>query len=525
MISRCALIALWLAATAAWPAAAEARVVRYALLVGSNRGSSDDPLLRHAERDAQRVRDVLFSLSGYLPENTVLLNQPDTASIRRTLISLNERIRRDVSQPDTQAVLFVYYSGHADAEALHLGSAQLELRELSGLVNGSAAQFRLLLLDACRSGAVTRQKGGRPAPAFQVALTERLTGEGAVFLTSSAASEDAQESDELQGSFFTHYFVSGLMGAADADRDGQVSLSEVYSYAYGHTLRASSKSWAGTQHPTFRYQLEGRGDFPMSFPRDNARQRAELVFPAGRSYLVLRGDAEGNVVAEIGRDDQVRSLSVERGRYFIRGREPEALLEGELDAGAGMRIDIGAIALDRVEYARLARKGGGARGTVHGPELGYRLRTPLWKNSSACHGIQLAYTFELAAISFSPRVAGCLASFQNSYLQASTQELALELRAAHAWDIGSRWSVDIGVSLGAQLVTQQFDTRGAAPARESLGGVIGVGPGLKVALFGGLHAFAELSVLTQLLQRRDRERQQLTAAAALAVSAGLGQYF
>jgi hypothetical protein len=507
------------------PATVQARVVRYALLVGANRGSSDDPLLRYAERDASRVRDVLLSLSGYLPENTLLISQPDAASVRRALISLNERIRRDISQPDTQAVLLVYYSGHADAEALHLGAAALELRELSGLVNGSAAQFRLLLLDACRSGAVTRQKGGRPVPAFTVALSERLTGEGAVFLTSSAASEDAQESDELRGSFFTHYFLSGLMGAADADRDGQVSLSEVYKYAYGHTLRATSKSWAGTQHPTFRYQLEGRGDFPMSFPREYARERAELMFPAGRSYLVLRGDAEGSVVGEIGRDDQVRSLSVESGHYFIRGREPEALLEGALDAAAGARVDVGAIALDRVEYARLARKGGSARRLTHGPELGYRVRTPLWKNSAACQGLQLAYPIEFAAISFSPRLAGCLSAFENAYVRAHTQELALELRAARAWDLGSRFSVDLGVSLGAQLVTQQFDSRGSAPARTSLAGAIGVGPGLKVALLGGLHAFAELSVLTQLLERRDRERQQLTAAPALAVSAGLGQYF
>ena len=44
-----------------------------------------------------------------------------------------------------------------------------------------------------------------------------LAGEGVVFLTSSSANEDAHESDTLKGSFFTHYLVSGMLGAADTD--------------------------------------------------------------------------------------------------------------------------------------------------------------------------------------------------------------------------------------------------------------------------------------------------------------------
>ncbi len=161
-------------------------------------------------------------------------------------------------------MLLVYYSGHADAGALHLGGSRLELAELEQLVRGSAAAFRLLVLDSCRSGALTRVKGGTPIPPFDIQLNERVTGEGAVFLTSSSASEDSQESDELKGSFFTHALLSGLLGAADENGDGKVTLDEAYRHAYEATLRASSRTLAGTQHPTFQYDLRGTGDLVLA---------------------------------------------------------------------------------------------------------------------------------------------------------------------------------------------------------------------------------------------------------------------
>ena len=59
-------------------------------------------------------------------------------------------------------------------------------------------------------------------------------------LASSTASELSQESEALRASYFTHHLLSGLRGAADADRDGRVTLSEAYRYAYNRTLVATA---------------------------------------------------------------------------------------------------------------------------------------------------------------------------------------------------------------------------------------------------------------------------------------------
>ena len=176
---------------------AVAGVERFAVLVGNSVGDGDDQHLRYAEADAEKVRDVLVDVGGVRPENVVMLEGATADAVRRALITVNDRIR--VLPEGTDAMLVVYYSGHADALALHLASTRLELDELQRLVRGSAARVRILVVDACRSGSLTRVKGGRRVEPFAITLDDRLGSEGAVFLTSSAANEDAQESDELEG--------------------------------------------------------------------------------------------------------------------------------------------------------------------------------------------------------------------------------------------------------------------------------------------------------------------------------------
>ncbi len=400
---RAALIGCALAA--ATPRPAIAAVERYAVIIGNNAGAADEQSLRYAEDDAEKLHEVLGNLGGFRPENLALLRGKDVATVRRSIIALNDRIRRTVASGRDQALLFVYYSGHADAESLHLGGSSFELGELEALVRGSPATIRLLVLDACRSGAVTRVKGGRPGPDFQILLDERLAGEGVVFLTSSSANEDAHESDSIRGSFFTHYFVSGLLGAADIDGDGKVVLDEAYRFAYENTLRASSRTLGGMQHPTYRYDLKGRGNLALTTLR--SPRRATLSFPEGRTYLVMDGSPGGAVVAEVGVRDRSRTISVRPGRYFIRGRARSYLLEGTVAVSAGKVERVRDDSLARIAYARLARKGSGPVRVVRGMQVGYRLRTPLSSGASVCQGPFVGYAMETRVVNVVPRIGVC----------------------------------------------------------------------------------------------------------------------
>jgi len=511
------VLALILCAT---PAGA---VERYAVVIGNNLGARDEVTLRYAEADAQRVYDVLKDLGGFHAENMVFLRHEDAATARRALIAMNDRIR--ASTGGDQAVLVVYYSGHADAVALHLGSSLLDLRELEQLVRGSASAFRLLVLDSCHSGALTRPKGGKPAPPVPIRLEERLAGEGAVVLAASAADEDAQESDEIKSSFFTHYLVSGLVGAADANHDGKVTLEEAYHYAYESTLRASSRTLAGAQHPSFRYELHGQGGLVLTSVGADPKNRGLLEFPDGRSYLVLQDGADGPVVAEVGVGDRARRVDLRAGRYFVRGRGPDHLLEGTISIGAGETHPVRDGELRRLEYARLVRKGGSALRRVHGPQAGYRLRTGVTSGSSLCQGVFAGYAVEMRHLSVTPRLAWCRSSLQNDTLSASVDAFDAELALAHAFDLP--WvSFEFGVAVGAALFYQTFLTQGVSPPRTTGAFQISATFALTTDLPRGFYLFGLVAGETYFLNQVARNGTTSFAPSfTVAASFGLGRRF
>lgn len=273
---------------------ARAAVNRYALVIGNDAVDRDEVLLRYAEHDADRMAAILTDLGGFSAANVTVLHGGDAEAARAALITINDRIRTTTGE----SMLVVYYSGHADADALHMGTTMFPIPQLEQLVRGSSATFRLLVLDSCRSGSLTRVKGEKTGPAFSIILGDTLSADGVVFWTASAASEDAQESDEVKGSFFTHFLVSGLAGPADLDGDGRVTVAEAYEYARVATLRASSRTLAGTQHPTFREELRGRLDVVLTTP-GQADRRARLRAPIDREMLVFANSADGPIVAEV----------------------------------------------------------------------------------------------------------------------------------------------------------------------------------------------------------------------------------
>ena len=498
-------------------------VDRFAVVIGNNTGGPEDVELRYAQDDARKMASVLTSLGGFAPENLVLLDGKTADDVRRALITVNDRIRMRRLAPD--AVLMVYYSGHATADELHLGRTSLPLSELESLVRGSAASMRILVLDSCRSGSLTRVKGGERGPRFAIALDDRLAGEGVVFLTSSSANEDAQESDDIRGSFFTHYLVSALLGAGDADGDGAVSLGEAYRSAYDSTLRASSQTLT-LQHPTFHYDVRGQGDLVLTRPATGASQRGTLTFPSRRSYLVFRGGRDGPVIGEVSTFDRNRRLSLEAGRYFLRGRGASFAVEGMIEIGAGETRAVDDSALKRIEYARLLRKGMGASGVT---ELrgGLLARTPIIAGESPCVGAFTGVQRNFPAWAIEARGTACRAGFANNVLEADDVQLGGELRIGVPRDFG-RLTLEPAIVAGAAAIRQAFDSRGKAPTRWAATGALGASAALVVDLSHGYHAAVDASAATYLYRHQLDDRgddMKLGTAFAITVGIGLGKYF
>jgi hypothetical protein len=331
------------------PAAAQVR--RFALVIGQNQGDADDQLLRYAERDAERLADVLVGVGSVPRGDLVLLRDTSVAGVADAFADLDARI----AAAPGETMLIVYYSGHADDEGLHLGGARLQFGDLKARLQRSAATVRVLIIDACRSGQATRVKGAKPAAPFTIRADDRLAGEGLAIITSAASGEDAQESDRLQGSFFTHHLVAGLIGAADRSRDARVTLHEAYQYAYTETLRATTLAPI-VQHPTYSFQLRGKQEIVLtSF--DAARTgMGRLRLEAPGVYVVFERGDDGAIVAETAVTDTT-DIMLPVGRYFIRRRAGDAVYEGTAAIAAGQVRAVGTGDLRSVPSGQIVRKG------------------------------------------------------------------------------------------------------------------------------------------------------------------------
>jgi hypothetical protein len=343
-----------------------------------------------------------------------------------------------------------------------------------------------------------------------------------VFWTSSAANEDAQESDDIRGSFFTHHVVSALLGAADANGDGVVTLGEAYDHAYQATLRSTSRTLAGPQHATFRHETHGMTDVVLTRLGGRGGDRALLSIPDRRDYLIFQGGPDGAVVAEVGAHDGERRVSMRPGRYYVRGRTPDTLLEGTVSLAAGDRRAIDEESLDHVAFARLVRKGMGVRDRASNLEVGYMLSTPRSEGATACQGLVVGTGLDLPVFSFTARAFGCLARFDNEFLAASSNEFGAELRVLHTWD--GRWfSLSGGALAGASLLVQRFESRGAAPSRTSPAAHAGLAGVLAFDVIKDVYVAAEIDGLASFFPQQSGDHDVARAALLLRGNALVGK--
>jgi hypothetical protein len=443
---------------------------RFALVIGANAGEPDEVRLRFAEDDAAEVAEVLSRLGGVPEENLTLLRGRDARRVQTVLGHLKARIAAEQAA-GRETVLFAYYSGHADSAALHLGSSRLEFKTLKAAIEATGAQVSVLVVDACRSGALTRVKGAAPAEPFQIQADDRLESAGTAIITSSAAGEDSQESDRLAGGIFTHHLVTGLRGAADAAQDGTVSLSEVYQYAYRETLRTTSRA-RFVQHPTYAFRLSGRQDLVVTTLDDTAGLARVRLTGAGGWVLLPQGGGE---VVELSADDAVKLL-IRPDRYAVRWRTTDAIYEGSLDARPGATAVVDPATLTPVPYGLTVRKGL-SDSPAWGPLVATEVTGPLRNQLSAGLRTAVGARLDTRQLALEARLHWTLADAQNESLQLDQNAWGIDLTGTHIFDWGPI-GLGVGLRIGADLVQQRFETVGEAPDR--LGVVGRAGPLVRV---------------------------------------------
>ncbi|MEI8096339.1 MAG: caspase family protein [Spirochaetales bacterium] len=339
---------------------------RFALFVGADNGGSGRVALRYAVSDAKALQGVLTELGGLASSDSSVLGNPDRNAVLKSLASFGPRVAQGKLAGSRAEFLF-YYSGHSDENGLLLGNTRIGYGELRDALAGVGADVRLAVLDSCASGAFTRLKGGtKTAPFLQ---DESSVLEGHAYLTSSSEDEASQESDKIGGSFFTHYLISGLRGAADTTGDGRVSLNEAYRHAFDETLARTEDTQAGPQHPSYDIQLSGTGDLVLT---DLTQKTSRLVLGPDVAGQVFVRTQSGSLVVEVRKSaGEALSLAVPAGVYEVALQAPEGFSQTRRGVVAGEAANVSAadFTLGTKQATRVrGSASGGAAPTVVGQD-------------------------------------------------------------------------------------------------------------------------------------------------------------
>ncbi len=308
---------------------------RFALVAGSNGGGPTRTRLRYASSDAKTFSSVLIELGGVREEDLLLLVDPSLASLQAGMRKIRKMMEDSRSGGERREFL-LYYSGHSDENGLILGTETFPYEELRSGITEVPADVRVAILDSCASGALTRTKGGVARPAFLFDASSEMKGHA--FLTSSSGDESAQESDRIGASFFTHYLVSGLRGAADVTGDGLVTLNEAYAFAFQETLASTEKTQYGPQHPGFEMSLAGSGDFVLTDLRAASAGLSVAEDVAGRMYI---RDERGFLAVELNKAvGQSVELGLAPGLYNVVVDAREGRLRADVRISANRRASL-----------------------------------------------------------------------------------------------------------------------------------------------------------------------------------------
>lgn len=253
---------------------------QWAVIIGvGGYENSGVPRLRYSVADADAIYQTLVS-AGFKKENILLLTDKTERkpTLRNIKWALGTFLARSAHKDD---LVMIYFAGHGasevdqrgierdglskylvpvDADPDDLYSTALPMDEMQNVLARIEAERITVFLDACYSGAA----GGRTFASTKTRTVnvddiflDRLTrSKGRAIVTASRPSELSIELAELGHGIFTYYLVRGLQGYADTNRDGIVSLQELYEYLAQEVSR-KSRQVGGNQHPMLKGELEG----------------------------------------------------------------------------------------------------------------------------------------------------------------------------------------------------------------------------------------------------------------------------
>ncbi|MGQ0810860.1 MAG: hypothetical protein ACT4OO_06505 [Nitrospiraceae bacterium] len=224
----------------------------YVIAVGlSSYRDSHVQARKYAALDAEMVSAYLQSLGGIPAANVRLLQ--DWKALRGDI----EEALLDwlPSRMSPESTVIVFFAGHAVVSPAgetflvpYEGSPSSQsrlypLKDLETALSRLRAQQTVFVFD----GIVSKMAGDSPSVKNKPPRWDSPAG-NVVRLIGTPGFGKGVESEKLRHGLFTYYFLRGLRGDADANRDGGITLGELAAFLT-HKVTTAAKSLNQEQHP------------------------------------------------------------------------------------------------------------------------------------------------------------------------------------------------------------------------------------------------------------------------------------
>lgn len=205
----------------------------------------------YAQNDAKMVKKYLSNVLGYKNENIIYLEDANYSELAAVLGREGNHKGRLYSfiKPNSDVELFIYYSGHGAPDpnekqgyiipvdcdpnlvALNGYSLKTFYDNLDKIAEEKKVKNITVVIDACFSG--NSDKGvilKDVSPVYISIEKEGLKYPNSSVFSSASSEQVSNWYTDKRMSMFTYFFLKGLKGEADFNKDGRITTEELYKY-------------------------------------------------------------------------------------------------------------------------------------------------------------------------------------------------------------------------------------------------------------------------------------------------------
>jgi hypothetical protein len=219
----------------------------YAIVIGISNYLDKSLNLKYSSNDSFLIKEYLENTLG-IPSKNIKFLSDEKATKSSIEANINSLVTKLKSQNQKTEKIFFYFSGHGifdtedpttktpfilpyDANLEYGNQTLISLKDISLKLKETGADV-IMIVDSCFSGT---KKGNLNNKEFLlarkgIAIEPIMNYENTIIFSASNGKQMAGEFDKVKNSYFTYYFLLGLKGEADINKDGKITDIELCEY-------------------------------------------------------------------------------------------------------------------------------------------------------------------------------------------------------------------------------------------------------------------------------------------------------